>query len=309
MSHHRYRVVLAGIVTILATAPLGLSTTPAWADCSQADRNAGECRSIDGSTTDSHVTIRVDTSTPGSSGSSGSGGSTGTGSGGGGSQATQETAASPVPPRIRRGPPPPPRLPTLGSSDCEVVIAGMCRAPSPGRNQPAPTTPAPAAPGPHTPATPSSPPTPPRSVSELGAFSPERPGVSIQPGDWSMPRLPTNFIANASRHRQSGELAGWPIEVRFIPHRYHWSFGDGHRATFAEPGKTWSALGLRQFQHTSTSHVYQRPGSYQASVRVEYRAEFRFVGESWQRLSGTVSATSATSRIRVLTVSPLLLGD
>ena len=296
MPHHPYRIVLAGVITIMATLPLGLSGTPAWADCSQADRNSGECRSIDGSTSDNQVTIRVDTSTPGTSGSSGSTGTTG----GGGSGATQETTASPAPPRIRRGPPPPPRLPTLGSSDCEVVIAGMCRAPSPPRNQPAPATPPPVAP---------TPPAPPRSVSELGAFIPERPGVSIQPGDWSMPRLPTNFIANASRHRQSGELAGWPIEVRFTPHRYHWSFGDGNRATFQEPGRTWSALGLRQFQPTSTSHVYQRPGSYQASVRVEYRAEFRFVGEPWQRLSGTVSATSASSRIRVLTVSPLLLGD
>jgi len=302
MSHRgRHRLVLAALAALAIAYPVGMSDIPAFADCSQADRNAGECRSVDGSTTDNQVTIRVDTSTSGSSGTTG--GSTSTGDSGAGSTTTEATNPSPP---IRRGPPPPPRDPTLGSSNCEVVIAGMCRGTSPPRNQPSPATPQAPSTGSTIPATP---PTPPRSVSELGEFSPERPGLTIQPGDWSMPRLPTNVIANARTHRQSGELAGWPIEVRFIPHRYHWNFGDGTQKTFSEAGRTWAAWGLRQFQPTPTSHVYQRPGSYQLSVRVEYRAEFRFVGESWQRLSGTVSSTSQTSRLRVLSVSPLLLGD
>lgn len=300
MSHQRYRLGLAGLAILTIGYSMGLSDIPALADCSQADRNAGECRSIDGSTGDNQVTIRVDTSTPGSSGSSG-GSSTQEGN----RSATTETTAPTSPPPIRRGPPPPPRLPTLGSSDCQVVIAGMCRGASPPRNPPGTAGPASPASGTTTPATP---PTPPRSVSELGQFSPEKPGLTIQPGDWSMPRLPTNVIANARTHWQAGELAGWPIEVRFIPQRYHWSFGDGNQKTFGEPGRTWSELGLKQFHPTPTSHVYERPGNYQLSVRVEYRAEFRFVGETWQRLSGTVSSTSQSSRLQVLTVSPLLLG-
>ena len=299
MSHHRYRLVLASLAALAVAVPFGASDIPAFADCSQADRNAGECRSIDGSTSDTQVTIRVDTSTPGSPGTSGSSSTRD-----GGSSVTPDADTATPPPRIRRGPPPPLRLPTLGSSDCEVVIAGMCRGASPPRNQP--VAEAPAAPGVTFPATP---PTPPRSVSELGQFTPERPGLTIQPGDWSMPRLHTNVIAHARTHRQSGELAGWPIEVRFIPQRYHWSFGDGNQRTFSEPGRTWAALGLRQFQPTPTSHIYQQPGNYQLHVRVDYRAEFRFAGESWQRLSGTVSSTSQTSQLRVLTVSPLLLGD
>jgi hypothetical protein len=303
MSHHRRRLAVASLAALAIVYPLGVAAIPAFADCSQAERNAGECRSIDGSASDSQVTIRVSTSTPGSSGSSGD--ST-PASGGGSSSTSPETTTTPPPPRIRRGPPPAPRNPTLGSSNCEVVIAGMCRGTSPPRNQPATSVPQPPLPGTSIPATP---PTPPRSISELGQFVPERPGLTSEPGDWSMPRLPTNVIARARTHQQSGELAGWPIEVRFIPHRYHWSFGDGNQKTFQEPGRTWAALGLRQFQPTPTSHVFQRPGSYQLSVRVEYRAEFRFVGESWQRLSGTVSSTSPTSRLRVLTVSPLLLGD
>jgi PKD repeat protein len=190
----------------------------------------------------------------------------------------------------------------LGSNDCQVVLAGRCRGSSPPRNTPAETDTVTVAP------TPSTPPTPPQFASELGSFHPERPGASIQPGDWSMPRLPTNFIATAGTHTRSGELAGWPIQVRFIPIRYHWSFGDGQRATFSEPGRSWSGWGVRQFQATPTSHIYRRPGTYTAGLRVEYRVEFRFVGQRFQRLSGTVSANGPNQRIRVLTVSPLLLG-
>ncbi len=298
MSHPAQRLVLASLATVTIAVSVGWVELPAFANCSQADRNAGECRSIDGSTNDNTVTIRVDSSTPGTSGTGGS-----SPAANGSSSAPSDSTAPPATPRLPVGPPPPPRLPTLGSSDCEVVIAGMCRGTSPPRNPPAPEAPGAAATGWATP------PTPPSSISELGAFVPERPGASNEPGDWSMPRLPTNFFATARTHRQSGELAGWPIEVRFIPHRYHWSFGDGNRATFSEPGQSWAALRVRQFQPTPTSYVYQQPGNYQVSVRVEYRAEFRFVGESWRPLSGTVSSTSPTSRIRVLTVSPLLLGD
>jgi hypothetical protein len=299
MSRHRYRLGLASCVLLTLVLHGTLSDVPAFADCSQADRNAGECRSIDGSTNNNTVIIRVDTSSPGSPGT---GGSSTSSSGSSGSQPSAPQQA----PRLPVGPPPPPRNPTLGSSECQVVIAGMCRGSSPPRNQPTPMTSSPPASAVTTAPTP---PTPPSSISQLGSFTPERPGVKIEPGDWSMPRLPTNFIATARTHQRSGELAGWPIEVRFIPHRYHWSFGDGTRATFSDPGRTWAALGLRQFQPTPTSHVYVTPGTYQASVRVEYRAEFRFQGDTWQRLTGTVSATSQTSRIQVLTVSPLLLGD
>lgn len=265
---------------------------PAWAGCSQADRNSGECRSIDGETGDNQVTIRVDTSTPGSSGSGGAAGSSG-------DTAPEPAVPGPPPPRPS-GPPPPPRLPVLGSGECEIVLAGMCRGQSPPRNPPASTPPNVVAP---------TPPTPPRFASDLGSFRPDGPGLTIQPGEWSMPRLPTNFIAQAKTHTRSGDLAGWPVEVRFTPHRYHWNFGDGQRATWSVPGRSWSGWQVAQFQPTPTSHIYRTPGTYTASLRVEYRVEFRFVGETFERLSGTVSANSGTARIRVLTVSPLLLGE
>lgn len=299
MSSTDQRIVRGG-ATAFACAlacllALAQGVTPAFADCSQGERNSGECRSIDASTGDDQVTIRVDTSSPGSPGSPGRNG--------GGS--TDDVAESPPPapaPPPGRTTPAPPRDPVLGSSDCEVVIGGRCRAPSPPKNPPQSPSPAPASSAPPTP------PTPPRFASDLASYRPDSPGVTIQPGDWSMPRLPTNFVGSAQTHTRSGMLAGWPIEVRFVPHRYHWSFGDGARATWSEPGKSWAAWGKRQFDPTPTSHVYKAPGLFSVSLRVEYRVWFRFVGRSFQPLDGTVSATSGSYRIRVLTVSPLLVG-
>jgi hypothetical protein len=289
-------IVAATVFVTVVGATLAAASTEAAADCSQADRNAGECRSIDAETGGDEVVVRVDTSTPGSPGSPG-----GPASGGSPSDTVAQAPALTPPPG--RTVPQPPRNPVLGSDDCQITIGGRCRASSPPKITP--TTPAP--PTPSAPAPPT-PPSPPRSASELGSFRPENPGLRVEPGSWSMPRLPTNFVARAHTHTRSGELAGWPVEVRFTPHRYHWSFGDGHRVSWSQPGKTWSAWGRQQFDPTPTSHVYRTPGTYTASLRVEYRVEFRFVGQSFERLSGTVSAAAGSSRIRVLTVSPLLVG-
>ena len=331
MSHHPYRLTLASVALAIVLGPLGVSGVPAWADCSQADRNAGHCRSIDGSTQDNQVTIRVETSVPGNAGApgggapapSGSSGSAGITTGGGtsqspgsqttGSSATQSgsrpSSSSSRP--VRRGQPPPPRTPVLGSSECQIRLGGLCRAQSPPRVQTTPssavtTSVTPARPAPPPP--PPRPPTPPQSASELAAFQPDRPTLVSEPGDWSMPTLPTNFVARATTHTRSGQLAGWPVEVRFTPVRFHWDFGDRRQATFTDPGQTWATLGLKQFDPTPTSHTYARPGRYVTSVRVDYRVEFRFVGEAFQPVSGTVSSASENRTIRVLTVSPLLLG-
>lgn len=122
-----------------------------------------------------------------------------------------------------------------------------------------------------------------------------------------MPRLPTNFVALASTHTQRGSLLGWPVEVRFTPARYSWNFGDGAGATWTNRGSTWQALGVRQFSPTSTSHVYATPGSYSVRLRVAYTVDFRFVGQSWTRLRGDVTADASPLAVTVLTVSPLLV--
>lgn len=304
--HHRVSPghVLVGLLPLLvATVVSAWGSTPAFADCSQADRNSGECRSIDAEVGGDAVTVRVEQSSPGSPGSSGGESSSTQSSGNGQGAASQSSGpeSTPSPPPRRQSTPSPPRSPVLGSGECEIKVVGLCRASAPPKNPPP-------SPDETVRVVAPSPPTPPRSASDLGSFVPEQPSGYAEPGEWSMPRLPTNFVTRASVHTVKGELLGWPVEVRFTPVAYHWTFGDGQRSSFSQPGRSWSSLGLRQFQPTPTSHVYARPGRYSVSVRVEYRAEFRFVGESFQRLSGTVSSSGRGFTLEVLTVSPLLLG-
>lgn len=286
---------LAGAVTLL----LILGPVPAAvADCSQAERTGSDCSYTGGHIDDNQVTIRAESVQAGTSGSSGSSSQSSS------SQSSGSASSTATPrPAFRRSPPPPPRLPVLGSRDCQVKVAGLCRGQAPAKNPPSPprSTPPPAV------VTPPTPPQAPRQASDLRSFSPNRPGLAVQPGEWTMPRLPTNFVAQASEHTQRGSLLGWPVEVRFRPVRFAWSFGDGQHSTWSFRGSTWSALGQRQFTPTSTSHVYAAPGSYTVGLRVFYTVDFRFVGQSWTSLRGEVNADAPSARVRVLTVSPLLV--
>lgn len=265
------RRALGGVLVLLGSVGLHLSALPpqAWAGCSQGQRTAGTC--IDITVGDEDITVERSDYDPGSPGSSHS---TGSGS-------TWEA--------------PPVRLEAeLGSSECEIKIDGFCRgaAPAKSTDQEVSTTP----------------PTLPRFASDLEGFRPARPSITVQPAGWSLPRLPTNLVARASTHRQSGELLGWPVEVRFRPVAFHWDYGDGSGASTGQKGSTWNELGKRQFEPTTTSHVYRAPGSYRVVLFVEYDVDIRFDDDEFESLDGTVTAKASDVAVQVLTVSPLVVG-
>lgn len=248
----------------------------AYADCSQADRLGGSCSEVTTDTSRDQVTIGRSESSPGSPGgeSSTSGSTAGSGS----------SWWSPPPIRTEA---------TLGSSECDITVQGLCRGQAPAKTTPSSSSV-------------ETPPSPPRYASELRSFRPQRPSITVEPDGWTLPALSTNFVARAERHRVRGELLGWPVEVRFTPVAYHWAFGDGSSASRGHPGSTWAGSGARQFDATSTSHTYRRPGSYRVSLHVDYRVEFRFEGETFEDIRGRVSADASSVTVRVLTVSPLL---
>ena len=128
----------------------------------------------------------------------------------------------------------------------------------------------------------------------------------IEPGSWSLPRVPTNMYATASEHTVPGQLLGWPVEVRFTPTAFHWDFGDGSGTTRGNAGSSW---GDQRFSPTSTSHVYASPGVYRVSLTVEYRASFRFAGGSFSPLSGTLSAAAGSQSLEVFRVTPVLVDE
>lgn len=127
-------------------------------------------------------------------------------------------------------------------------------------------------------------------MADLVNFRPAAPVASMEPDGWLIVGLDTNFIATAAPHVLSGELLGSPAEVRFIPDRYHWSYGDGTSATTTSPGLTWTELGLPEFSATATSRVYHSGGVYTIGLEASYSAEYRFAGFGWQSITGTVAS-------------------
>lgn len=127
------------------------------------------------------------------------------------------------------------------------------------------------------------------TISDIASFRPHPAIDRMQPDGWTIVGLDTNFIASAGQHVVSGTLLGRPADVRFTPIGYSWSYGDGASRASGSPGATWEALGLPEFEPTATSHVYGAPGSYLITLRVTYRAEYRFDGSGWAQVVGTLT--------------------
>lgn len=251
------------------------SGTAVWFDaCSQASRTGGGCTGISTSVTADGVTLGATVTSPGSPGSSAS------------TPATSVFSS----PRIPR----PPRNPVLGSRQCSIILAGLCR------GQSAPKNPPPQA------ARVQRAPTPPTSVSDLVAFQPLPPGIVIEPGSWSLPRVPTNIFSSAGAQSQSGTLLGWPIEVRFSPQSFRWSYGDGASVTRSEPGSSW---GSNQFGTTATSHVFRAPGTYTITLQVDYSVSYRFDQGGFIPLSGVVTRTGPPATLQIFRVNSVLVEE
>lgn len=268
--------MLASGVLALVLSFSGVATgTAVWLEaCSQASRTGGSCVGISSSVNADGVTLGATLTSPGVPGSSVS------------------TPASSVfsSPRIPR----PPRNPVLGSRQCSIILAGLCR------GQSAPKNPPPRA------ARVQRAPIPPTSVSDLVAFQPLPPGIVIEPGSWSLPRVPTNIFSSASAQSQSGTLLGWPIEVRFSPQSYRWSYGDGVSVTRSESGSSW---GQNQFGSTSTSHVYTAPGTYTVTLEVDYSVSYRFDQGGFVPLAGVVSRAGPPATLQILRVDSVLVDE
>jgi hypothetical protein len=247
--------LLVGMVLV----PVGGVSAMA-SECTQADRASGQCSSVVGSVGGDGVTITGTQVEPGSTGSSGN---------------------------TRNVWNPPPKDPVLGSKNCEVKIAGLCRGTSPAKTPVAPVAP-----------------TPPQTLTDVVQFAPGAPGFVLEPAGWSLPLMPMNIFSTVREQTESGELLGWPIEVRFTPVYYSWSYGDGSTRQFSIPGSSW---GSRQFSPTPTSHSYWRSGEYSISHSVGYRASYRFEGGGFIPLPGELVRASGSQTLKVLSVTPLLV--
>ncbi|TAL41943.1 MAG: hypothetical protein EPN91_09430 [Salinibacterium sp.] len=131
--------------------------------------------------------------------------------------------------------------------------------------------------------------TDPVTMSDIAAFRPN-PGKDVmQPNGWMIVGLDTNFYSTAGTHIVDGTLLGRPASVRFIPVAWHWRYGDGHSAVRSTGGTTWARLGVEEFDKTPTSHIYRNPGTYTIRLAVEFRAEYKYSGNAWIPVVGTLT--------------------
>ena len=164
--------------------------------------------------------------------------------------------------------------------------AGTTRcAPQPGRPAPEATTPP-------TPGTPTI------TITDLARFTPAPVRAASEPGNVGIAGMPTNFVAGATTQIQSGVLFGIPLQVRFTPAGYDYTYGDGDTATVTRPGQTWAALDQAQFTPTPTSHVYEETGEYMAEVDVRYAAEID-LGGGWMPVDGQLTTDGPPQEIRI----------
>ncbi|AYF98698.1 hypothetical protein D7I47_10825 [Protaetiibacter intestinalis] len=111
----------------------------------------------------------------------------------------------------------------------------------------------------------------------------------MEPDGWVVVGLPANIYSLVDTQIVPGTLLGLPADVRFTPVGWNWDYGDGTTATLPTRGGTWSALGLREFDATPTSHVYERGGDYTIRLSITYRAEYRIDGGGFVPIAGTIT--------------------
>ncbi|MFT4028688.1 MAG: hypothetical protein QM675_02330 [Protaetiibacter sp.] len=127
------------------------------------------------------------------------------------------------------------------------------------------------------------------TLADIARFRPTPGAQRMEPDGWVIVGLPANFYSLAGQQVVPGELLGESADVRFTPVSWHWDYGDGATASLGTKGDTWAALGLREFDATPTSHVYQRAGDYTIRLSIVYRAEYRIADGPFTPITGTIT--------------------
>ena len=287
-NNYRAHSPLTALISVVVTLALALVATvsagPAQAQgCVQVDWDPNSCSSgaINNGSVDVWGQQTNQGSDPGSGGSSGSAGSAGASGSGGGADAATPRELTFLETCLQN------EYFAAAVVECWDVIAQWMQAqPSTSDAPPAPRV---------------------ITLADLASFTPQGVSLSMQPGAWTVVGVETNFVAGASMHVVSGSLLGRTAEVRFTPASYDWNYGDGTSRTTADPGASWSALGVKEFTRTSTSHKYATPASYSPSVTVWYNVEYRWGGGAWQQISGRIPASASASTLTAFTADTVLV--
>ncbi|MRH30260.1 hypothetical protein GH740_13215 [Microbacterium sp. SYP-A9085] len=138
------------------------------------------------------------------------------------------------------------------------------------------------------------------TLTDLVTFRPTPPTLATEPDHVGIAGLPLNLVAAAPPQTLHGELFDHDVSVRFTPHHFTWTYGDGTTSTTTTPGRSWTQRGDAQFTPTPTSHVYAERGTYTAAVTVSYSPVVTFDTGQTQAVAGYVTSTSAEQSLRIL---------
>lgn len=144
---------------------------------------------------------------------------------------------------------------------------------------------------------------------DLSHVEPQSPTLSTQPVGWSVINLPTNFIAAISEHVVTTVVLGRDVEVRFTPIHYDWYFGDGETNSTTSPGAPWEQLGVAEFSTTPTSHRYRTSQSVTPTVTVTYSVAYRWFGQDWISVDGTLSRDASAPIVFVQNADTVLVAS
>ncbi len=137
------------------------------------------------------------------------------------------------------------------------------------------------------------------TLTDLAVFRPATPSLTSEPDRAGIAGLPVNLVATAHAQTLHGTLFELPVAVRFTPHHYTFTHGDGTAASTRTGGTSWKITGDPQFTPSATSHTYAQRGTYSATVTVSYSPAVDFGDGVWRPVAGYVAATSTPQSIRI----------
>ena len=144
----------------------------------------------------------------------------------------------------------------------------------------------------------------PITIADLASFTPAVGELVVQPENWGVLGIPTNFVATASDHVQQGTLLGQPVEVRWRPVAFTFDYGDGTVVTSDDAGALWQSSD-DDWTATATSHEYTTRGDYTATVTITFEADLA-TGSGWATVPGTLELAAPAEAVQIFEVQTVL---
>lgn len=128
--------------------------------------------------------------------------------------------------------------------------------------------------------------------------------VNVQPPDgWTLVNVDTIAFTESQPRTMSTSLFGIPVEIRAVPSKYSWNFGDGSAPLVTrDPGAPYPA-------HT-VAHAYTKTGEAIISLTTTWHGQFRLAGEpTWYDVAGEATTVSSSGNLEILEARARLVED